>query len=89
VEFSRWRSEHTLPATGATLCFLFWSSRRLPNPMVYALVIGATRNTLMLFGLSLAMSFSDRSVELTYDVYSTCWPLPRASTTKDYLLIDI
>jgi hypothetical protein len=58
-------------------------------PMVYALVFGATRNALMRFGLSLAMSFSDRSVELTYDVYSTCWRLPRASTTEDYLLIGI
>lgn len=26
---------------------------------------------------------------LTYDVYSTCWRLPRASTTEDYLLIGI
>jgi hypothetical protein len=60
-----------------------------PYPMVYALVIGATRNALMRFGLSLAMSFSDRSVKLTYDVYSTYWRLPRASTTEDHLLIGI
>ena len=56
-----------------------------PHLMVYALVIGATCTALRRIGLSLAMCFSDRSVELTYDVYLKCRRLPRTSDQIDHL----
>jgi hypothetical protein len=50
----------------------------------YALAIGATRDAFLRFGLSLAMFISERSIRLPYDVYSTCWRFPRASTGEDH-----